>query len=90
MEPLKPEVKKRILETTDATPQDIEEYEGLQVKLHARRMARAHDLARGIAVPQAAVIDDREEKRAIELHAKFFGSTDQSEEPGGSASDSND
>jgi len=79
MEPLKPEAKKRILETTDATPQEIEEYENLQAKLHARRTSRRHNLAKGIAVPEAAAGEDPQEKRAMELHVKFFCSTQQNE-----------
>ena len=67
MEPMKPEVKKAILESNpQAQPSDIEEYE----RLLSARFTVDPDAAPS-AAPQAASVDSLE-SRLERLHAKLF------------------
>ena len=66
MEPLKPEVKRFILENNpQASPEDMEEYE----RLLSERFTRDPDVA---AAPRAEAFSDREE-RLNQLYQKLFG-----------------
>ena len=67
MEPLKPEIKRQILQNRpQASPADIEEYE----RLLAERFTEDPDLPKSPAAAQAAT---NREHRLEQLYAKLFG-----------------
>ena len=66
MEPLKPDVKERLLRTNpQAEPDDIEEYE----RLLAIRFLVDPDMPKS---PEEAAIEDEREARLRELYRKLF------------------
>jgi len=74
MEPIKPEVKERVLrEQPQATPEEIEEYE----KLLAQRFTSDPDFQPTPApIPSALLAPDQQgEQRLLELQRKLFPET---------------
>ena len=71
MEPLKPEVKEKILRDRPAAqPQDIEEYE----RLLAERFNADPDYGPQGEPTRSGILPlDRRARRLIELHEKLFG-----------------
>jgi hypothetical protein len=67
MEPLKPEIRARILqERPQASPEDIDEYE----RLLAERFTEDPDLPKSPAVAQTAA---KRQRRLQQLYEKLFG-----------------